>query len=88
MEQENKITEQKETNFIAVSSFVLAVFAWISSFISNECNWPSDSIGGIAAFLGLIGLIWLKAKNQKGDIYAYLGMLLGLAAFIILVNLC
>ena len=84
MEEENKIIEKTETNFIAVSSFILAVFAWVSS-PSNML--PSDMIGAGAAVMGLIGLIWLKIENQKGDIYAYLGIFLGLVAYILLVSL-
>ena len=88
MEQENKIIEKRETNFIAVFSLILAICAWITPFIHKGCDNVPNLIGGGAAVMGLIGLIWLKMKNQKGDGYAYLGIILGLAAYILLVSLC
>ena len=82
-----KHMEQK-TNFIAISSFILAIFAWLSPFISTGCNNIPNIIGGGAAVMGLIGLIWLRMKHQKGTLYAFLGIILGLAAYMLLVTLC
>jgi hypothetical protein len=79
---------EQETNFIAISSFILAIFAWLTPFISTGCNNIPNIIGGGAAVTGLIGLVWLKMKNQKGGSYAILGIILGLAAYILLVSLC
>jgi hypothetical protein len=78
----------QKTNFIAVFSFILAIIAWLTSFISATCDNFSSVLGGGAIIMGIIGLIWLKLKQQKGSIYAYLGIALGLAACILLVTLC
>ncbi len=79
----------RETNGLAIFSFLLADFALVYEFfINHECGTTVANLTGLAAvIMGIIGLIWMKRKKQKGKWFAILGIILGLLAAS-LVSLC
>ncbi len=79
----------KETSIFAIFSFLLAAFALVYEFfINHECDTMVGNLTGVAAVIvGIIGLIWMKRKNQAGKGVAILGIILGLLAAS-LVSLC
>jgi multidrug transporter EmrE-like cation transporter len=79
----------KETNGLAIFSFLIAVFASVYEFIiSHECGTTVANLTGLGAvFMGIISLIWMRRKKQKGKWFAILGIIMGILATG-LVSLC
>ncbi len=71
----------KETNGLAIFSFLIAIFALVYVFTAKECGSEVNSIAGLGAvFMGIIALIWMRTKKQKGKWFAILGIIMGLLA--------
>ena len=72
----------KERNGLAIFSFLLAVFGFMYEFnINHEYGSTVINLTGITAvIMGIVGLIWMKRKKQKGKWFAILGIILGLLA--------
>lgn len=70
----------RETNGLAIFSFLIAIYAIHLAFTSHECSNTPSLIGLGAFFTGIISLIWIKIKKQKGKWFAILGIIIGLLA--------
>lgn len=82
----------KETNGIAIFSFLLGLFCFLIPFTSPLVSYPfprevfyavlDSGCPTIALILGIIALIWCNKKKQKGKWLAILAVILGsLASF-------
>ena len=68
----------KETNGLAVLSFLTAIFAFVFIFTLQNCRGVQPSLFGFSAFItGIISLIWIKLKKEKGILFAILGIIIG-----------
>lgn len=78
----------KENNGLAIFSLLTAAFAWIFPFCKFTSGCFAVGVGCIsgagAVIMGIIALIWLIIKKQKGVILAVLGIILGILAFFII----
>ncbi len=72
----------KETNILAIFSFLIAVFAYVYEFIiSHEYGTTVlNSSGVIAVVIGIISLIYIRKRKERGKWFAILGIILGLLA--------
>ena len=71
----------RETNGLAIFSFLIAIFALVYAFTSQECGTEVENLTGLGAvFMGIIALIWIRTKKQKGKWFAILGIIMGLLA--------
>ncbi len=78
----------EEANGLAIFSFLIAIFALVYVFTSKECGSSVNSVTGLGAvFMGIIALIWMRIKKQKGKWFAILGIIIGLLAASI-VSMC
>jgi uncharacterized membrane protein HdeD (DUF308 family) len=73
----------KETNRLAIFSFLIAIFGLYYGFPYQECNNVAILIGLVAFLTGIVALVRLSIKKQKGEMFAILGMLLGLLASVL-----
>lgn len=78
----------KETNTLAIFSFLIAILTWLVGFLHKGCDNTTDIFGAGAVLLGIIALIWLRVKKQKGIRLAILGIVIGGVGSILLVSLC
>lgn len=77
----------KETNGLAIFSFLLSIFAWVfSDFIG--CSSAPSTLAFAAFLVGIVALIWLKRKKQKGAFLATFGIFLGFVGTFLLVTMC
>jgi len=84
-----KIKEfMRETNGLAIFSFLLAIFAWFYSAFSNECSDVPPFLSEAAALIGIFALIWLKRRKQKGGFLAVSGIFLGIVGMFLLITMC
>ena len=75
----------KEANGLAIFSFLIAFSALVYVFADRTYPYFGDEainfIGICAIFMGIISLIWMKIKKEKGIPFAVLGIIFGLIDF-------
>jgi hypothetical protein len=73
-----------KTNALAIFSLLATIFGLVLDFVIDIKYWNvMGEIGGLSAIaMGVLALIWIRMKKQKGNILAILGILLGIIAWI------
>jgi|GEM_PF-4366255 len=73
----------KEVNILAVFSFTTAVLALYYWFTPRECSIALSLIGLEAFIMGVISLVRIETKKQRGELFAILGMMMGLLTIVL-----
>jgi len=74
----------KEYNALAIISFLLALGIWLSPLFFSCCINGQHIISAIALVAGIVSLIWIKVKKEKGYLLAIMAIIFGLLGFIYL----
>ena len=69
----------KRINVLAVTGFLLGLLSFVLEFSIKQCGDETGHIIGMGAvFTGVVGLIWIVVKKQRGGWFAILGIMIGL----------
>lgn len=80
-----KIKDLKQYNALALVSFIFIILVWLIDF--NKCNATSD-LSVLAMFMGILSIIWILMRKEKGYNLALATIILGLAGNVVFITLC